>query len=96
MRQLEASLERAVVKEARARGCLVYKIHERGAPDRLFLTPDGRVFYVEFKRRGEKPRPEQEHEHARLRARGFPVFVVDSRERAIEVLDHELYGAPLD
>lgn len=77
---------------ARAAGCLVYKIHERNAPDRLFITPDHRLFFVEFKRQGEKPRPEQDHEHERLRARGFHVHVIDNREDGLRVIEKEIYG----
>jgi hypothetical protein len=92
LKQLESSIESAVVREARALGCLVHKLHERNAPDRLFVTPDRRVFFIEFKRRGEKPRPEQLYEHERLRARGFRVYVIDSRKAGLEVIKHELYG----
>ena len=77
---------------AKAIGCLVYKIHERGAPDRLFITPDRRVFFIEFKRRGAKPRPEQLYEHERLRARGLRVYIVDNREQGLEVITGEIFG----
>lgn len=50
------------------------------------------MFFVEFKRQGKKPRPEQEYEHARLRARGFRVYVVDNRDSGLEVLEHEVFG----
>lgn len=73
-------------------GCLAYKLHERNAPDRLFITPDQRVFFIEFKRMGEKSRPEQLYEHERLRARGFHVYVVDNRETGVEVITDEVYG----
>lgn len=73
-------------------GCLAYKLHDRNAPDRLFITPDHRLFFIEFKQAGEKPRPEQAHEHERLRARGFHVYVVDDRETGVEVITDEVYG----
>lgn len=92
MKQLESSLESAIVRTARALGCLAYKLHERNAPDRLFLTPDRRVFFIEFKQRGKAPRPEQLHEHERLRARGLHVYVVDNRETGLEVITGEIFG----
>jgi hypothetical protein len=90
--QLESSLERGLVKTAETLGCIAYKLHDRNAPDRLFITPDQRLFFIEFKRMGAKPRPEQAHEHERLRARGFRVYVVDNRETGVEVITHEVYG----
>lgn len=77
---------------ARAVGCVVHKLTERNAPDRLFITPDHRLFFIEFKRKGEKPRPEQAYEHEKLRARGFHVYVVDDREAGLKVIEKEIYG----
>lgn len=37
----------------------------------------GAIQFVEYKRPGKKPTTEQLNEHARLRARGFTVLVVD-------------------
>lgn len=56
----------------------------RGAPDLLVLTP-GHHFFIEVKAPGEKPRPEQLREHARLRAAGFDVFVSAGDLGPIEV-----------
>jgi hypothetical protein len=54
------------------------------------------MFFVEFKRPGAKPRAEQEYEHARLRARGLAVYVVDSREAGLEIIRRELFGDARD
>ena len=94
MKPRERTIEAGFVRTARALGCLVYKLTERNAPDRLLVTPRNRIAFVELKRPGAKPRPEQEYEHERLRARGLAVYVVDSRERGIEVLSEILYGDP--
>jgi hypothetical protein len=51
---------------------------KRGWPDRLFFGPDGRSLMVEFKRPGEKLRPQQRATHRRLFGLGHPVIVVDS------------------
>jgi hypothetical protein len=90
----ESAIEAFFVRTARTLGCLVYKLHERGAPDRLLITPDNRAAFVELKRPGAKPRAEQEYEHERLRARGLEVYVVDSKSRALDALSTIMYGTP--
>lgn len=78
---LEKQIERSVCDYAKSIGFLVYKFTspERAAvPDRMFITPKGKVFFIEFKREGAKVTPAQDREHERLRAQGVTVFVVDS------------------
>lgn len=50
---------------------------KRGAPD-MFFAKDGRIVLIEFKSPGEKPRDDQESEHAKLRAAGVETVVCDS------------------
>jgi hypothetical protein len=57
----------------------------RHAPDELVLVPAqpgriGRGFFAELKRPGEQPDRGQLREIAKLRAAGFTVHVIDSRE----------------
>lgn len=52
----------------------------KGLPDRMFLLPGGVVVFVEFKSTGKKPTKIQSYIHAKIRARGFDVYVVDSVE----------------
>lgn len=52
--------------------------HMIGLPDRLCLLPGGRVFFVEVKTTGKKPRKIQEFVHRKLEALGFKVYVLDS------------------
>lgn len=52
-------------------------IGRRHAPDRFFAL-GGRVYLVELKRPGAEPRAGQEREHARLRAVGVDVRVIDT------------------
>jgi hypothetical protein len=54
----EAKIEKAVVDYARGKGCYVRKFKspgQRAAPDRIFITPEGVVFFIEFKAEGEEP-----------------------------------------
>lgn len=53
----------------------------RHVPDRIVLCrKPGKIHYVELKAPGEKPTPGQLRDHARRRARGFKVFVIDNYE----------------
>ncbi|WP_106494147.1 VRR-NUC domain-containing protein, partial [Escherichia coli] len=51
----------------------------RSIPDRIVLLPGGRIIFVECKSPGKPPRPDQLREHGRLRALGFTVVVLDSK-----------------
>ena len=48
----EKQIESKVVKKAKELGFLTYKFSSpsnRGVPDRIFITPHGEVFFIEFK-----------------------------------------------
>lgn len=87
---LEKQIEAKVCDYAKTRNVLVYKFTSPGraaVPDRLFITSDGRCFFIEFKRAGQKPTAPQEREHHRLRAHKMNVFVVDNVENGMMVID---------
>ncbi|WP_447875375.1 VRR-NUC domain-containing protein [Serratia fonticola] len=78
----ESVIEANLVKQVKAAGGTAYKFTSpgrRGVPDRLVLLPGGRAVFVECKAPGEAPRPDQVREHNRLRALGFSVVVLDSK-----------------
>lgn len=54
----------------------------RSAPDRLITLPGGRVIFAECKSPGKKPTELQAKDHARRRALGCEVYVIDSLETA--------------
>ena len=56
----------------------------RAWPDRLFLFNNGAHLFIEFKRPGEKVRPNQEYAINRLRSMGHEVEVCETVEAAIE------------
>lgn len=70
----------------------------KGLPDRMFLLKSGIVVFVEFKSTGKKPTKIQSYIHAKIRALGFLVYVVDSVESyeevkgLIELLNNKQYG----
>lgn len=62
-----------------------------GVPDRIFVGPKG-VFFIEFKRPGQKPEPIQCYEMMKLNeARGEPcAFWCDNFESAKAIIDQLL------
>jgi len=77
----ESKIESEVSKYAESEGFLVYKFvspGRTGVPDRLFVSPNGVHFFIEFKQAGKRPGSAQVREIDRLRANGAFVFVVDN------------------
>ena len=90
---LEKHIEAKVCDYAKQRGLLVYKFTSparAAVPDRLFVLPGGRVFFIEFKREGQKPTPAQTREHARLWAHGVTVLVIDNVLDGLRAIDRML------
>lgn len=97
----ERDIERHLVKRVKQLGGEVRKVEwvgRRGAPDRLVMLPsqiksdsgdilvfDACTIWVELKAPGVEPEPYQLREHARMRALGQSVEVIDSIE-AVESL----------
>jgi hypothetical protein len=86
MNKLEAPIERRVVKWAKAQGCIVCKLQgqgNKGYPDRLFILPNGKTAFIEFKRPNEVPEPLQAVRIRELKALGHNCEVFDNDTRAI-------------
>ena len=93
---LEKQIEAKVCEYAKTKGALVYKFTSparAAVPDRLFIAPDGRMWFCEFKRGGQKPTAAQEREHLRLREHGVTVFVVDNVGDGEAMVDMMVMGA---
>lgn len=92
---LEKEIEKKVCQYAEKLGCYVRKFaspQRRGVPDRLFITPTGRVFFIEFKRSlKDTPTPLQMREIEAIRRRGGTVFVIGDvqhgKDRVQEQID---------
>ena len=95
----ERDIEAHLVKRVKALGGEVRKVQwvgRRGAPDRLVMLPLGRAssgsfsacptLWVELKAPGMKPEAHQLREHARMKAMGQRVVVIDSIEGVEELL----------
>lgn len=77
----EGEIEAHLKKQVKATGGEYRKlkwIGRNGAPDRFVFWP-GVSAFVELKRFGKEPESHQTREHARLRAAGLEVYVVDSK-----------------
>ena len=91
--ELERVIEARCLRHAKRLGWTSRKMNGLGFrawPDRLFIPPneipDRVMFFVEFKRVGERPTPLQRAVHTNLRARGQAVFIIDSLEEFEDVL----------
>lgn len=92
---LEKEIEARVCEYARGKGVLAYKFTSparAAVPDRLFIAPDGRVWFCEFKREGQKPTPAQDREHTRLRQQKVNVFVIDNVIEGKAMIDLMVMG----
>lgn len=74
----EISLQTAGVAAAKKLGFLVKKLGDDSWPDYIMINSDGKTFYVEFKRKGEKLEPGQYEVASRLQIHGACVVVFDS------------------
>lgn len=84
LNSLEKDIEAKVVDYAKSLGMLCYKFtspSRRSVPDRMFITKTGVVFFIEFKRQGQKPSDAQAVEIKKIRETGIYVFVADSVEQ---------------
>ena len=85
MRNLrERDIERYFVRKVEAAGGVAEKFsspNRRHVPDRIVTCRrPNTIHFAELKAPGEKPTEGQKRDHARRRAKGFKVFVLDSYE----------------
>jgi hypothetical protein len=86
---LEKYLERKIIFKAKKLGYLTYKFvspSNRGVPDRIFISENGKLFFVEFKSKKGKLSKLQEKKISELKARKQSVFVVNDEELAMKIL----------
>jgi hypothetical protein len=76
----ESDIEKKVCDYAKLLGYQAYKFSSparAAVPDRLFLSPNGNMFFIEFKAPGKHPTPAQVREHERIEMNKGIVYVVD-------------------
>lgn len=87
---LEKVIEKKVCDYARSKGFYVKKFvspSNRSVPDDIFITPDGTVFFIEFKRRGRIPTGSQFEEHKKILRNNVDVHVIDTINKGKELID---------
>ena len=76
---LESDIERKCVNIAERHGCILLKIEKRmGWADRILLTPNGKIMFIEFKKPGNSLMPMQKHIQQMVRTMGFSYEEVDN------------------
>ena len=87
----ERDIENALKLRVKALGGMSEKFTspgKRSVPDQLVTLPDNRIIFVECKAPGKRPTRKQHADHARRRALGCDVRVIDSLEQ-VEVFPDE-------
>jgi len=87
---LERDIEKKVCDYAKLHQMLAYKFTSPGhigVPDRMFITLDGRIFFIEFKSEKGKLTPNQQRENLRLINRGVDVYTVNNVENGKKIID---------
>lgn len=85
----ESDIEAHACSYAKELGCWQTKFKSptnRGAPDRLMITPDGLVFFIEFKKRKKKAGPQQRLVIDDMKANNAKVFVCDTFQAAKAII----------
>ncbi len=86
---LENEIENYAVNLSKELGYLVFKlkfIGYTGSPDRLYISPNGVILFIEFKAPGKKAKKRQGFVHQLLKQWKQKVYVLDSKEKAKKVL----------
>jgi hypothetical protein len=86
--ELESNIESEIIDFAQVRGWWEAKFVSpglRGVCDRIMLRR-GRTVFIEVKRPGEEPTPQQKRRMMEIRAQGAEVYWVTSLEQARGIL----------
>lgn len=82
---LEREIEQRMVKEVKKRGGLCYKFvspNNPGVPDRIVITPTGRVIFVELKTEIGRLSRIQQWQRSEIQKRGADIRVIKGWDAA--------------
>jgi len=89
----EKDIEDYFVRKVRQAGGRAYKFGQNGLPDRICVFPQGKVFFAELKRPGERPRPLQINRQKELMCLGAVVVpYIDTKKGVDSFIDSVLKG----
>jgi len=94
----ERAIEKQVTNYAIKQGCYVRKFTaptRRYVPDCIFITSQGKAFFIEFKKRGGLATVQKQKEIKLLRKVNVEVYVVDSVEKGIQAVNAQIQNSPL-
>lgn len=86
----ESHIEEKAYHYARSKGCWHTKFksaNNRGVPDRIFITPDGVVFFIEFKAPKKGAKKQQRLVIDEMRENKAVVFVTNDLDEAKRIVD---------
>lgn len=86
---LENTIEKYLKKKVEELGGLCYKFApsgKNGIPDRIVLHK-GKAYFVELKAPNKEPRKIQKIVHQKFEKQGFPVIVIDSKQKVDEFIN---------
>jgi len=86
----ESSLEHRIKQYAESKDCFFWKFvapGTKGVPDRIIITPDGEVGFLEVKAPGQKPKAIQEYQMVKLRDRKVGALWTSNYELAVAFID---------
>lgn len=92
---IEKKIENKLVSEVVKRGDLCFKFtspHEPGVPDRIVITPDGRVIFVELKAAWGSLANIQKYQTDRMRAVGADVRIIKGMDAVTDFVKQEFCG----
>lgn len=87
---LEREIEKKLVDGVKSVGGLCVKFispGRSGVNDRICILPRGRTIHVETKRKGEKPRPQQDYWIGQLKKRGHDIRVLAGLNEVLEFIE---------
>lgn len=90
---LERDIERTVSKYALDHKFLSYKFvspNNKGVPDRVFVSPQGQIIFIEFKQKGKYLTKLQYFIFNKLSERGCKVYMVRDVLEGIAIIDKYL------
>ena len=90
---LESVIQKKTAKKAEDLGFFTRKIEtpfKKGFPDRMFISPKGKLFFIEFKSSVGKLGKLQVKTIEELRVYGQTVYVVNNLEQGLTILKDAL------